>query len=228
VTTPKIGDYGRLVTQYWNTGPGGDFNPFRPIAFIQAQNTTQDTAQNREQSNPAAADNTRRSPHKVTRFADLVDETPAAQRSRYFSEYQSIPGNDNSTVFFITVDGQTPAVYDPAQPPNIIVHQGTVEDWTIWNKAQEDHVFHVHQLHFKVLAINGQPVDDPAVRDTIDLPYWSGTGPYPSVTLRLDFRDSAIVGMFLYHCHILAHEDAGMMGSIEVLPPSGTTTHPNR
>jgi len=60
-------------------------------------------------------------------------------------------------------------------------------------------------------------VSYPALRDTITVPHWSGSGPYPSVTLRLDFRASNIVGTFVYHCHLLSHEDAGMMGAIKVL-----------
>jgi FtsP/CotA-like multicopper oxidase with cupredoxin domain len=39
------------------------------------------------------------------------------------------------------------------------------------------------------------------------------------VKIRMDFRDPNIIGTFLYHCHILEHEDGGMMGSIEVTPP---------
>ena len=112
-------------------------------------------------------------------------------------------------------------------PPNIVVHSGTVEDWVIQNTALEDHIFHIHQIHFQVLEVNGQPVNDPAIRDTVDLPYWSGSGPYPSVKLRMDFRDPNIVGTFVYHCHILQHEDAGMMAEIQVLPSAGfasTTT----
>ena len=92
--------------------------------------------------------------------------------------------------------------------PNIVVHSGTVEDWVVQNTALEDHIFHIHQLHFQVLEVNGQPVNDPAIRDTVDLPYWSGSGPYPSVKVRMDFRDPNIVGTFVYHCHILQHEDA--------------------
>jgi FtsP/CotA-like multicopper oxidase with cupredoxin domain len=103
-------------------------------------------------------------------------------------------------------------------PPNIVVHQGEVEEWTIQNRSDEDHVFHIHQIHFKVLKVNGRAVTDPAMRDTIDLPYWSGKGPFPSVTLRMDFSNPNTVGTFLYHCHILKHEDMGMTGSVQVLP----------
>ena len=51
----------------------------------------------------------------------------------------------------------------------------------------------------------------------IQVPYWSGSGPYPSVKVRMDFR-GAIVGDFVYHCHILGHEDNGMMAIIRVKP----------
>ena len=39
------------------------------------------------------------------------------------------------------------------QQPNIVVHAGTVEDWMVENRAQEDHIFHIHQLHFQVLEV---------------------------------------------------------------------------
>jgi FtsP/CotA-like multicopper oxidase with cupredoxin domain len=220
VTTPGVSDAAQLVTQYWNTGPDGDFDPARPIANIVSQ-TTQQTVQQAAASRLPAKTHAQ----KVTRFADLEGETPVAQRTLAFSEVLQDPSNPLSpTTFFITVAGQTPAVYDPSAPPNITVHQGTVEDWTVENTAEEDHIFHIHQLHFEVLAINGQPINDPAIRDTIDIPYWSGSGPYPSATLRMDFRDASIVGTFVYHCHILEHEDGGMMGTIQVLPSGLATT----
>ncbi len=102
--------------------------------------------------------------------------------------------------------------------PAIVATQGTVEDWTIENRAREAHAFHIHQLHFQVLMRDGNPVYEPNLRDTIDVPYWSGEGPYPSVTLRMDFRAPETIGIFLYHCHILEHEDRGMMGAIRVVP----------
>jgi FtsP/CotA-like multicopper oxidase with cupredoxin domain len=221
LTTPNVGDQAQLVTQYWNTGPDGDFDPTRPIANIVAQSGQPTTAQTATLRLPSTSH-----AQKVTRFADLAAQTPVAQRTLQFSEVLQDPTNPNSpTTFFITLAGQTPTAYYAGEPPNIIVHQGTVEDWTVENTAMEDHIFHSHQIHFQVMAINGQSVNDPAIRDTMDVPYWSGTGPYPSVTLRMDFRDSSIVGTFVYHCHILAHEDGGMMATVQVLPPGlGTTT----
>jgi FtsP/CotA-like multicopper oxidase with cupredoxin domain len=218
VTTPNVNDQAQLTTQYFNTGPDGDFDPARTIASIVStpgiENSTASTAVKHLPARAVKA--------KVTRFAALAAATPAAQRNLYFSEVLQNPTDPNSpTNFYITEQGQTPALFDMNQPPNIVVHSGTVEDWVIQNTAEEDHIFHIHQIHFQVLEQNGVAVNDPAIRDTIDLPYWSGSGPYPSVKLRMDFRDPNIVGNFVYHCHILQHEDGGMMGEIQVLPSTG-------
>jgi FtsP/CotA-like multicopper oxidase with cupredoxin domain len=217
VTTPKVGDQAQLTTQYWNTGPGGDFDPTRTIANIVSQNGIEAAAA--KSLSPRAVKT------RVTRFAALAAATPVAQRNLYFSEVLLNPADPNSpTNFFITEQGQTPALFEMNQAPNIVVHTGTVEDWVIENTALEDHIFHIHQIHFQVLEVNGQAVNDPAIRDTVDLPYWSGSGPYPSVKLRMDFRDPNIIGTFVYHCHILQHEDAGMMGEIQVLLSTGSAS----
>ena len=217
VTTPKAGEQAQLATQNWDTGPDGDFDPTRPIANIVSQAGTDGSPASRLPAHAARA--------RVTRFAQLATATPVAQRNLYFSEVLQNPTDPNSpTNFFITEEGQKAELFDMKNPPNIVVHSGTVEDWVVQNTALEDHIFHIHQIHFQVLEINGQPVNDPAIRDTMDLPYWSGSGPYPSVKLRMDFRDPNIVGTFVYHCHILQHEDAGMMGSIQVLPSLGAAS----
>jgi hypothetical protein len=58
----------------------------------------------------------------------------------------------------------------------------------------------------------------------VNVPFWSGKGPYPSVKVRIDFR-GPIIGDFVYHCHILEHEDGGMMTAIiRVIPPSSSST----
>jgi FtsP/CotA-like multicopper oxidase with cupredoxin domain len=65
----------------------------------------------------------------------------------------------------------------------------------------------------------GLPVDEPFLRDTVNVPFWDGkSAVYPMVKLRMDFRDPNAVGTFLYHCHLLEHEDGGMMGTIRVAP----------
>jgi FtsP/CotA-like multicopper oxidase with cupredoxin domain len=118
------------------------------------------------------------------------------------------------------VEGQEPKLFDPSSPPNIVARQGDVEDWVIENRSHELHAFHIHQLHFMLLEWNGIPLSEPYLRDTINVAYWDGKSPdYPSVRLRMDFRGANVVGTFLYHCHLLEHEDGGMMGLIRVTPP---------
>ena len=223
VTTPNVGETAQLNTLYWNTGPDGDFDPTRTIATIVSQNGVEGSSV--RSSTVAKKVSAKSAGSKVKRFATLANATPVAQRNLYFSEVLEDPTNPaGPTNFFITEQGQQPALFTMDQSPNITVHSGTVEDWVIQNTAGEDHIFHIHQIHFQVLEVNGVAVNDPAIRDTVDLPYWNGSGAYPSVKLRMDFRDPNIVGTFVYHCHILAHEDGGMMGEIQVLPSPGSAS----
>jgi FtsP/CotA-like multicopper oxidase with cupredoxin domain len=142
-------------------------------------------------------------------------------RRLYFSEKLLDPKDPNSaTTFFITEDGKTPVAFDPSNAvPDIVVKQGDVEDWIIENRSTELHAFHIHQIHFLMMDWSGVPVNEPFLRDTINVPYYNGhTLAYPSVRLRMDFRDPNSVGTFVYHCHLLEHEDGGMMGLIRVEP----------
>jgi len=199
----------QLVTTNIDTGPFGDNDPDRPLANIKSTGTTGDGSLKL----PAATN----SILKLPRFTGLAKAVPTVTRKLYFSEILSDPTDPNSpTNFFITVDGATPTLFDPNNPPAIVTTQGTTEDWIIENRALENHEFHIHQIHFLVLEQNGQPVDG-QYQDMIDVPYWDGVGPYPSVKLRMDFRGN-YVGDFVYHCHILGHEDFGMMAVIRVLP----------
>jgi FtsP/CotA-like multicopper oxidase with cupredoxin domain len=198
-----------LLTLNIDTGPDGDNDPQRPIATIK----TSANAPEPPVEIPAVS-----GPPNPQRFAGLATAVPTATRSLYFSEVLTDPSNPNSpTNFFITVDGQTPELFSPTNPPAIVTTQGSVEDWTIENRAMENHEFHMHQIHFLVLAQNGVPVSNGQYQDMINIPYWSGTGPYPSVKVRMDFRGPD-VGDFVYHCHILGHEDSGMMAIIRVNP----------
>jgi FtsP/CotA-like multicopper oxidase with cupredoxin domain len=198
-----------LLTLNIDTGPDGDNDPQRPIAAIAASADAPEPAQTVSAATEV--------PH-LQRFAGLADAPVTARRTLYFSEVLSDPTDPNSpTNFFITVEGQTPALFNPNNPPAIVTTQGAVEDWTIENRAMENHEFHMHQIHFLLLAQNGARVNNGPYLDTINVPYWPGTGPYPSVTVRMDFRGPD-VGDFVYHCHILGHEDSGMMAIIRVLP----------
>jgi len=212
VTTPPSGADGQLTTRQVDAGWGALPYPTRPLALI--------TPTGSSQSAPVIPRRLKAALPRRLRFASLAAASPDAQRRLFFSEAELSPGH---FAYFITLDGHTPKVYDMSAPPDLVLHQGTVEDWTVENRSSEDHVFHIHQLHFQVLAVNGVAVADPALRDTVNVPHWSGSGPYPSVTLRMDFRDPAIVGTLVYHCHLLSHEDAGMMAGLQ-LRPAGIAT----
>jgi len=132
----------------------------------------------------------------------------------------SDPTNPGSpTHFYITEDGKIPTLFDVNNAPAVTTQQGAIEDWIIENRFTEIHAFHIHQLHFLLLEKNGVPVadDERQLLDGVQIPYWSGRGPYPSVKLRMDFH-GPYAGTFVYHCHILQHEDNGMMAIILVLP----------
>lgn len=83
-----------------------------------------------------------------------------------------------------------------------------VEDWHIVNHASIDHPFHLHTNRFQVIERNGQPESLLFWKDTVSI---KG---YETVTIRVRFED--FVGRTVYHCHILDHEDQGMMGIIEI------------
>jgi FtsP/CotA-like multicopper oxidase with cupredoxin domain len=92
----------------------------------------------------------------------------------------------------MTVEGHTPKMFSMSDPPAITTTVGAVEDWTIENRSGETHALHIHQSHFLFMGMNGVAQVDPQLRDTRAIPAWSGSGAYPSVTLRMDFRDPEI------------------------------------
>jgi FtsP/CotA-like multicopper oxidase with cupredoxin domain len=96
---------------------------------------------------------------------------------------------------------------------------GTEEIWEIVNDSGMDHPWHQHVNDGQVIAASGGDAAyanyarfmtrAPAWKDTIIVPKWG------SVTLRLPIRDHT--GMTMFHCHILEHEDIGMMGMWHIM-----------
>jgi FtsP/CotA-like multicopper oxidase with cupredoxin domain len=216
VKGPPSGVSGLLVTKTVDTGPSGENDPNRAIATVAASTIRASKDAVEPPSLPAAS-----SPLPPPQLPWLGSVAPARTRRLYFSEKLVDPNDPTSaTEFYVTVDGQTPQMFDPKSgAPNIIAKQGTVEDWIIENRSAELHAFHIHQLHFLLVDYLGRPVNEPFLRDTVNVPYYNGrTLTYPSIRVRMDFRDPNTVGDFLYHCHLLEHEDGGMMGLIRVEP----------
>ncbi len=219
VTGPPEGQTGLLVTRTVDTGPGGENDPNRMLAKIVGSSDAPES-RSRLQSSPEPL-----APASETWLGAVL---PVRVRHLYFSEKLIDPNDPTSAVeFYVTVDGEEPKMFDmSSEVPNIIAQQGTVEDWIIENRSRELHAFHIHQLHFLLLDYSGRQVNEDFLRDTVNVPYYDGHSlAYPSVRLRMDFRDPNLVGTFVYHCHLLEHEDKGMMGSIEVKPASPNGEH---
>jgi FtsP/CotA-like multicopper oxidase with cupredoxin domain len=200
------------VSRSIDTGAGGENDPNRPLASIAVADDAPE---------PKSILSKAPQPLSQPTIPWLGSVAPVRVRKLYFSEKLEDPSNPNSaTTFYITAEGQTPAPFDPnSSEPNIVVKQGDVEDWIIENRTNELHAFHIHQIHFQVVDWSGTPVNEPFLRDTVNVPYFNGsTVDYPSVRLRMDFRDPNTVGTFVYHCHLLEHEDGGMMGTVRVEP----------
>jgi FtsP/CotA-like multicopper oxidase with cupredoxin domain len=91
---------------------------------------------------------------------------------------------------------------------------GTTEQWTILNETGEIHPFHIHTDHFQVMSINGVPQPYTGQQDIIPVPYEQNGKP-GEVVIRIRFTE--FTGKIMFHCHIAAHEDAGMMSFINVI-----------
>ena len=222
VTAPAAGETALLVTRTVDTGPGGENDPNRMLArIVPSANAPEPRSTLSNSSEPLL-------PMNETWLGSV---SPVRVRRLYFSEKLADPNDPTSAVeFYLTVEGQEPRMFDMSSGvPDIVAQQGTVEDWIVENRSSELHDFHIHQLHFLLLEYAGRPLNEDFVRDTVNVPYFDGHSlAYPSVRLRMDFRDPNTVGTFLYHCHILEHEDKGMMGSIRVNPAPSNTRSADR
>jgi FtsP/CotA-like multicopper oxidase with cupredoxin domain len=222
VTGPPAGGFGQFIVGPYDTGPTGNPDLSAYLAAIEpVAGNFIDNSHDGSQAEPISSEDnsqvsSQHSPALKLKWSDLEDVKITAERKLFFSE--EFGGTNGPIQFYITVDGQQQKVFEPNEKPVIKTKVGAVEDWTIENRALETHAFHIHQIHFKLLKVDGKRVPDGDMLDTVTIPYWSGTGAYPSVKVRMDFRDPTIAGTFLFHCHILLHEDLGMMHKIEVDP----------
>lgn len=208
----------QLITHNIDTGPDGDCDPTRPVFNIALQGPSTGV-QDAGSRVPQFTGYDTKSPL----FGGLKDVPITRTRVFQFSEIQP-------TSFFITELGKVPEVFNNNNPPSVTVKRGAVEKWIVRNISQESHDFHIHQIHFQVLSqdnfeINGAhqaPGINGQFLDMIDIPFWNNVAnpdpaQAPAVVLLMDFR-GAVVGDFVYHCHILNHEDMGMMAIIRVIP----------
>jgi FtsP/CotA-like multicopper oxidase with cupredoxin domain len=205
VQAPPAGENAVFYTNAYSTGPTGNPDIQQTLAQIVLTGKTTDSEIPKTNA-----------PVEDLNPSNLADQPVTATRRLFFSE--EFGGTNGPIQFYITVDGQKQKVFEPDEKPVITTKVGAVEDWIVENRALETHAFHIHQVHFQVLEVDGKPAPHQDLRDTIEIPYWEGKGPFHSVKLRMDFRDPTTAGTFLFHCHILLHEDLGMMHKIAVEP----------
>ena len=92
---------------------------------------------------------------------------------------------------------------------NLTARADTLEVWDIVNPMAMDHPFHLHTFPFQVVSINGALIPYRAWKDVVNVPANS--------TVRIAIPFTKYTGSVMYHCHILEHEDLGMMGNLVVV-----------
>jgi FtsP/CotA-like multicopper oxidase with cupredoxin domain len=98
--------------------------------------------------------------------------------------------------------------YAPDAAPMVRAAVGGYQHWRVVNASREVHPMHIHQAHFLAYLENGRAIPDPEWLDTVNVPVGG------SVDVIMDFTDPVIRGMSVFHCHLLNHEDKGMMAKI--------------
>jgi suppressor of ftsI len=197
--------YYRLRSRMVDTGPQGDPNPDVVLATVAV-------------AGPRPGDGATTTSKDRTPGVPLPTQrgepSPVEQlRQRRITGRRTITFSDSADGHQVYINGQQ---WDPDRI-DVSVRLGDVEEWTVLNTSAEVHNFHIHQLDFLVTEINGERYDARSLLDTINVPYQQAGVP-GAVKIIVPFLNELMVGKFVFHCHILKHEDKGMMANIEVRP----------
>jgi len=186
VAGPPAGSHATLRTRCVDTGPDGDPNPEMVLAdLVQPNSAARHLVSHARDKRPPI--------YKPVNLEALKKAAPDF----------TVTFTEDKQGFYI--NGQK---YSPDADPMTTARVGTYQHWRIVNQSGELHPFHIHQVHFLAYAENGAPLPNPAWLDTVNVPY-RGT-----VDVIVDFTDPVIKGMSVFHCHLLNHEDKGMMAKI--------------
>lgn len=139
-------------------------------------------------------------------LADLRSSVVAARRQFALAAGMGMGGGmgGGAGMMRFTINGRE---FDEARTDTTVT-AGTVEEWTLTNTSPMDHPFHLHVWPMQIIEEHGQEADTARWQDVVNVP---ANG---RVKVRVAFKDFR--GRSVYHCHILDHEDLGMMGVIEV------------
>ena len=185
VNGPPSGAPRRLISRCVDTGPAGDPNP----AMVLADTVPRSTA-----NAPVKAAKSSLKPEFKTE--DLAAEEKVPPRF-------TVIFTEDKKGFYINEK-----LFTPDAAPMVRTKVGSFQHWRVVNATGELHPMHIHQVHFLAYAENDKPIADPVWLDTVNVPY-GGT-----VDVVMDFTDPVIRGMSVFHCHLLNHEDKGMMAKI--------------
>jgi suppressor of ftsI len=185
VKGPAAGRPSRLISRCVDTGPDGDPNPAMVLADVVSRSA--------EVPIPRTSESHFKPSFKTL---DLAAEEKAPPRF-------IVTFTEDKKGFYI--NGEK---FAPDAAPMVRAKVGAYQHWRIVNATGELHPMHIHQVHFLAYAENGRPIAEPMWLDTVNVP--SGG----SVDVLMDFTDPVIRGMSVFHCHLLNHEDKGMMAKI--------------
>jgi FtsP/CotA-like multicopper oxidase with cupredoxin domain len=186
VTGPAPGTRGFLSTRCVDTGPDGDPNPAMVLADLVPGSGFSSTEKKTASAGPPPA----------YKAIDVTAEEKAPPRF-------VVTFTEDKSGFYIN---EKKFAADAA--PMARVKIGSYQHWRIVNATNELHPMHIHQTHFLAYAENGRALPDPVWLDTVNVPHGG------SVDVIMDFTDPVIKGMSVFHCHLLNHEDKGMMAKI--------------
>ena len=189
VTGPPAGSHAALRSACVDTGTDGDPNPAMVLADLDSRPGSSSHAKLTPTTHGVAV-------HEVVPSATLtrVERAPAKF---------TVVFTEDKAGFYINNKK-----FSPTGGPMVSVKVGHYEHWQVLNASNEMHPFHIHQVHFLAYEING---DKPATAEWMDT---VNVKPGQTVDLVMDFTDPIIRGMSLFHCHLLKHEDKGMMAKI--------------
>jgi FtsP/CotA-like multicopper oxidase with cupredoxin domain/mono/diheme cytochrome c family protein len=121
------------------------------------------------------------------------------------------PNDASATRVFVMTQGFINQTAMDMSRVDVVTELGATEVWEIENLVGMDHPFHLHGFQFQVLDHDGIAVPFRSWKDTVNVPKHS--------TARIVVRFDNHPGLWMFHCHILSHEDAGMMGILDVRAP---------
>jgi FtsP/CotA-like multicopper oxidase with cupredoxin domain len=149
---------------------------------------------------------------RLPALTGAVKTAPASLAAAPIAEQRTVDLSESpdGLAFFINGKQFDPGTSVFAEP----AHLGTVEEWTILNESGEDHPFHLHTTAFQVVSANGATVPYTHMQDIVPVPH-AVNGVPGKIVIRIPIADYA--GRWMFHCHIGAHEDNGMMSFLNVV-----------